>query len=484
MKLFPSAVFLLVSLSLTKGFVLPSSFQHVGTRTTALASSASSDVVNIGIFGGGTVGGGIVEIIESKRDHFQKITGKSLNVKKICVRDASKPRDFAVPDGCDVTTNFDEILSDDSVDMVVEVMGGTTSANDVVCNALAGGKDVVTANKALIAANLPEIEKLINETNEGRIKDGKDPVEFRYEAAVCGGIPVIRSLQSDFVGDDITMLSGIINGCTNFMLTAMDRDGKSYDEALAEASELGYAEADPTLDVGGFDARSKLKILMRLAYGIDVDENDISCRGITELTKLDFEYAKMMGGSIKLIGVAKAVNPGKVAAFVSPAYVTQSDSLYAVNGATNAVEFISSNLQTTTLIGQGAGRYPTANSCINDIVALAKGDTTPLPFNPPLADIQFVNNYESNFFIRLKYTDALGITRQCGEICEKYGVSIHSMLQNPITSRDDAAFAIITEKVPLSSVKKFCAEIEELDWCRGPSFYMPVLREDWEKNLV
>jgi homoserine dehydrogenase len=439
--------------------------------------------VKIGIFGGGTVGGGIVEIIEAKREHFQKMTGKNLVVKTICVRDLDKPRDFTVPEGCKITTEFDDILGDDSLDIVVEVMGGTTLANDVVCKALKNGQDVVTANKALIAEKLSEIESLVAKVNEG--KEVADTTEFRYEAAVCGGIPIIRSLQSDFVGDDIEMLSGIINGCTNFMLTAMDVHGKSYDEALKEASDLGYAEADPTLDVGGFDARSKLKILMRLAYGIDVQEDEISCRGITELTKLDFQYAKMMGGSIKLVGVAKAVSGGKVAAFVSPAYITQSDSLFAVTGATNAVEIISKNLQTTTLIGQGAGRYPTANSCVNDIVSLAKGDKTPLPFNPAAgAGVQFVNNYESNFFIRLKYRNALGITRQCGEVCEKYGVSIHSMLQNPITSRDDAAFAIITEKVPLSSVKKFCAEIEELDWCRGPSFYMPVLREDWETDLV
>ncbi|MGK3742129.1 MAG: homoserine dehydrogenase [Bacillariaceae sp.] len=449
-------------------------------RTAPTLNMATLPEVNIGIFGGGTVGGGIVEIIESKREHFEKMTGKSINVKKICVRDLDKPRDFTVPEGCVITTDFDDILSDDSLDIIVEVMGGTTFANDVVCKALSNGQDVVTANKALIAANLPDIEALVNKVNEGK----DDKVEFRYEAAVCGGIPIIRSLQSDFVGDEITMISGIINGCTNFMLTAMDVHGKSYDEALSEASDLGYAEADPTLDVGGFDARSKLKILMRLAYGIDVEEEDISCRGITDLTKLDFQYAKMMGGSIKLIGVAKAVGDGKVAAFVSPAYVTQNDSLYAVTGATNAIELISKNLETTTLIGQGAGRYPTANSCINDIVSLAKGDKTPLPFNPPAKDVQFVNNYESNFFIRLKYKDALGITRQCGEVCEKYGVSIHSMLQNPVTSRDDAAFAIITEKVPLSSVKKFCAEIEELDWCQGPAFYMPVLREDWETALV
>lgn len=444
------------------------------------SSARGSGTVNIGIFGGGTVGGGIVEILETKRSHFEQMTGKSLLVKKICVRDMDKPRDFTVPDGCTITTDYDDILNDDSLDIIVEVMGGTTKAKDVVTAALSKGRSVVTANKALIAAYMPEIEKLLVDVNANR----EDPVEFRFEAAVCGGIPIIRSLQSDFVGDQIRMMCGIINGCTNFMLTAMDVNGKTYDEALQKASELGYAEEDPTLDVGGFDARSKLKILMRLAYGIDVPEDEINCRGITELSKLDFQYAKMMGGSIKLVGVAKAVGEDKVAAFVSPAYVTSDDSLYAVSGATNAIEVLSKNLQATTLIGQGAGRYPTANSCVNDIVALAKGDKTPLPFNPAAEGVQFVNNYESNFFIRLKYRDGLGITRQCGEVCEKYGVSIHSILQNPITKRDDAAFVIITERVPLSSVKKCCAEIEDFDWCRGPTFFMPVLREDWESAMV
>lgn len=436
--------------------------------------------MNIGIFGGGTVGGGIVEILEKKKEDFQKMTGRTLLVKKICVRDPSKPRDFDLPDGCSITTEFADILDDESLDMVVEVMGGTTAAKDVVYTALKNGKNVVTANKALIAACMPEIEALINEVNDGK----ETNVEFRYEAAVCGGIPIIRSLQSDFVGDDVQMVSGIINGCTNFMLTAMDRDGKSYDEALSEASDLGYAEEDPTLDVGGYDARSKLKILMRLAYGIDVEEESITCNGITDLTKLDFEYAKMMGGTIKLIGVAENVGDGKISAFVAPCYVTSDDSLFAVNGATNAVELVSKNLVSTTLIGQGAGRYPTANSCVNDIVALAKGDTTPLPFNPANPTAEFVDNYESDFYIRLRYQDALGITRECGEICEKNNVSIHSILQNPISKRDDAAFVLITEKVPLSSIKAVCAEIENLDWCLGPPFFMPVLREDWAKSMA
>lgn len=404
--------------------------------------------------------------------------GTSLEICKICVRDASKKRDFEIPAGCEITTNYDDILKDDSIDMVVEVMGGVDEAKDIVYGAIEGGKNVVTANKALIAKHLPDIEALLNKVNEGR----ETPVEFRYEAAVCGGIPVIRSMQSDFVGDEISKISGIINGCTNFMLTSMDKGGKSYDEALAEAAELGYAEADPTLDVGGFDARSKLRILMRLAYGVEVDEEEISCRGITDLTKLDFEYAKMMGGTIKLLGVSQKVDDERVAAFVSPCYVTGDDSLSSVGGATNAVEIISSNLQSSTYIGQGAGRFPTANSCVNDIIALAKGDKTPLPFNPG-SDKMFVNNYDSVFYLRLLYRDALGITRQCGEVCEKHGVSIHSMLQNPVTKRDDAAFVIITEKVPLESIEKVASEIEGFDWCNGPPFYMPVLNENWVETM-
>jgi homoserine dehydrogenase len=443
-------------------------------------SSLSAKARNIGIFGGGTVGGGIVEILERKKAHLKELTGADMTVSKICVQDASKERDFALPPGCEITDKYNDILLDESIDLVVEVMGGTTDAKKVVFDALRAGKDVVTANKALIAMCLPEIEAVLNEVNKNR--EG-DLVEFRYEAAVCGGIPVIRSLQSDFVGDEVEMLSGIINGCTNYMLTAMDKGGKSYDEALAEAAALGYAEADPTLDVGGFDARSKLRIMVRLAFGLEVEEEEISCRGITDLTALDFQYAKMMGGTVKLIAVAKKVSDTKIAAFVSPCYVANTDSLASVSGATNAIEVISENLQASTYIGQGAGRYPTANSCVNDIVALAKGDKTKLPFNPARKDKKFVNNYDSVFYIRLRYRDGLGITRQCGEICEKHGVSIHSILQNPVTSKKDAVFVLVTEKVSLQAVKNVCADVEGLDWCRGPAFFMPVLREDWVAGM-
>jgi len=445
-------------------------------KMSTAASGSELATMRLGIFGGGTVGGGIVEILKSKSDKFSKLTNSEIEVRKLCVRDKNKERDFAIPEGCDVVTEYDDIIKDDDIDVVVEVMGGTTDAKDVVYNSLKAGKHVVTANKALIAAYLPDIEDLIKEVNVER----SEKVEFRYEAAVCGGIPVIRSMQSDFVGDEITMISGIINGCTNFMLTAMDTKQQSYEDALTEASKLGYAEADPTLDVGGFDARSKLKILIHLAYGIDVSEEEISTKGITELTKTDFEYAKRLGGTIKLMGVAKRIpNTDKLAAFVSPTFVYSDYTLAAVSGATNAIEVISNNLFSTSYIGPGAGRFPTANSCINDIIALAKGDKTPLPFNVKNPDIQFVNDYESLFYIRIMYKDMLGITKQIGEICERNNVSIHSLLQNPISSRQDSAFAIVTDKASLSSIRKVCAELDCVDWCRGGTLFMPVLHESW-----
>ena len=438
-------------------------------------SSGDVTPIKLGIVGGGTVGGGIVEILTKRKEYLEKLTGNSIEVKKISVRDASKPRDFEIPEGCVITEDSSEILNDDEIDVVAEVMGGTTFAKEVVFDALTKGKHVVTANKALIADCLSEIEDHLNSINEA--KSMEDSVQFKYEAAVCGGIPIINSLQSDYPGDDISMIAGIINGCTNFMLTSMDRDGLTYDESLAEASKLGYAEADPTLDVGGFDARSKLKIMMRLAYGIDVDENNIPCRGIQELTSVDYDYAKKLGGTIKLLGIAERVGD-KVSGFVSPCYISSTDSLSNVNEATNAVEVSSSNLQRTTYIGQGAGRFPTANSCVNDIISIAKGDKAAEPFNPS-GDVKFVQKYESVFYLRLKYSDELGITRQCGEICEKHGVSIHSILQNPVTSKSNAAFVIVTEKVSNTAMKQVVAELEDLDWVQGPAFWMPVLRPDW-----
>jgi homoserine dehydrogenase len=442
-------------------------------RASAATMAASDGPLRIGIVGGGTVGGGIVEILQRKADSLKKSIDVTVDVKKIVVRDASKPRDFDVPSCCEITDSVSTVIDDPDIDLVVEVMGGTTLAKEVVTKSLKAGKHVVTANKALIAQDLPEIEALVKEINAKSEK----PISFGYEAAVCGGIPVIHTMQTDFLGDDVTQLSGIINGCTNFILSNMASSGMSYTDALSEASELGYAEADPTLDVGGFDARSKLKILIKLAFGLDVEEDEIPCRGITEVSSIDFEYANTLGGTVKLLGVAKLVGDGgdRISAFVAPCFVPSSNTLATINGATNALQVSSASLKESVFVGQGAGRYPTANSCVSDILAIAQGKCgTPFP-KLPSKPLSFVNSFSSSFYVRIRYRDQVGITAELGQIFQQEGASIYSMLQNPINNRKDAQFVVITDPVDISKIKAACVKVEATDWCLGSTFYMPVL---------
>ena len=448
-----------------------SAFAPLGAspRSRVDATRVSAEAMKIGIFGGGTVGGGIVEILQDKQEQLVAASGGvGMEVKTVVVRDKSKARDWEVPAGCTITEDFDDVLHDDDIDLVVEVMGGTTLAKDVVFKALRAKKDVVTANKALIAACLPEIEAVVDDVNAGS-PDRK--VNFGFEAAVCGGIPIIHTLQTDFVGDRVTRLRGIINGCTNFMLTKMDAEGLSYVDCLAEASALGYAEEDPTLDVGGFDARSKLAILIRLAFGVDVNEDDISCKGITTLKTIDFDYAKnQLDATVKLLAVAELdADSGALTAYVTPAVVPEGATLASISDATNAVEVTSDNLMSSLLVGRGAGRFPTANSCVSDIVGCAR-QGLPEPFAKKKAGIDFKNDFSSFFYLRIQYRNEIGIIKNLGDICARYGVSIYSLLQKP----DSDYFVLITEDGPLSGVKKVAADIEAEKWCVGDVFYMPV----------
>jgi len=445
---------------------------NLAARRNPPPQLTAAKTFTLGLVGGGTVGGGIVKILSGKADFLQKSLGVEVRVKKIVVGSLDKERDFTVPAGCDLTTNTADVVDDPEIDIVVEVMGGTTLAKDVVTGALKAGKHVVTANKALIAQDLPELEALIHTINAGR----DEPVQFGYEAAVCGGIPIIHTLQRDLLGDDVTQLSGIINGCTNFMLSNMAGGGLSYQGALDQASELGYAEADPTLDVGGFDARSKLRIMMKLAFGINVNEDEIPCRGITEVTATDFEYAGLIGGTVKLLGIAKLDAPDSefISAFVSPVFVPSSSTLANIGGATNAVQVKSASLQESVFVGQGAGRFPTANSCVSDILQICQGVTSD-PFPKTSSTLKFRNSFSSAFYVRIQYRDGIGIIKTVGELFAKNGVSIYSILQNPIQDRNDSQFVVMTDTVDVTAIKKACAEIEATDWCLGNIFFMPVL---------
>lgn len=417
-----------------------------------------------GVFGGGVVGGGTYELVKKclKSGRFAQL-GATMEINKICVRSLDKPRDYEIDSNCTFVTNYDDILKDKEINTVVELMGGVTHAKDVVFAAIKAGKHVVTANKALIATHLDDIQALLKE-NPG--------VQFAYEAAVCGGIPIIHAMQSEFFADTVTRVMGIMNGTTNFMLCKMEDEGASYNAVLKEAQDLGFAEADPTADVEGFDVQAKISILAKLTYGKTVDPSTVPTKGISSITAVDFEYAKILKSTIKLLGCAQMNPNGTLAVFVSPMMVSLSSTLASAKGPGNMVVVGSENNTQSTFAGPGAGRYPTANSVLNDMIRLSTG-TGSKPF-PLEANLDINNDYSANFYVRISCTDGLGIIKEVGEAAESCGVSINAILQNLITS-DQVDFAVTTESAMLSQVAAFADKVAGMKWSRGTPFFMPVM---------
>ena len=419
------------------------------------------------MFGGGTVGGGVYEILMKRGVPSLK---RPVIISKICVRDIQKPRDFTIDESVtSFTTDPSSILKDDSIDCVVEVMGGTGLAKQVVIDSLSAGKPVVTANKALLAEYLDEIHQAALSAK----------VPLAYEAAVCGGIPIIQTLQSCYSGDIVQDVSGIANGTTNYMLTKMEQ-GADYAEVLQEAQDLGYAEADPTADVEGHDVRAKIAIMAKLAFGHTVSVDDIPCAGISSITSVDFEYARLLNSTIKLVGTAKRLPgeggpyTGPLSVYVSPVMVTTQHLLASARGAGNAIAVTSQNMGTCSYTGPGAGRFPTANSVVADIVRVANEAASENPF-PISASLVSDNNFSAKFYVRIPYSDGIGIIRKTGELCEKNKISIHSILQNPMDDPSKADFCLTTDECQLSQVKDLCKELSEQSFVRGSPLYMPLL---------
>ena len=354
----------------------------------------------LGVFGGGVVGGGVQQLVEKcmGNGRFGQL-GFNMKISKICVRNLQKKRDYEVNLATTTfVTDFNSILGDPEINVVVEVMGGITDARDVVYSAIRANKHVVTANKALVAAYLPEIKALLKLHPQ---------VQFAYEAAVCGAIPVIHSLQTDFVSDSITSVVAIANGTTNFMLCKMEQEGASYSDVLREAQDLGFAEADPTADVEGLDVQAKISIMAKLAYGAEVASAAVPTQGISALATEDFAYAKSrLNSTIKLLGIANysgsGSGSGSICVYVSPHFVPLSHPLASAKGPGNMVIITSENMggdSPTVLAGPGAGRFPTANSIINDLVRIAQGTCpAPFPLDIPLATD---NNFHAQFYVRV-----------------------------------------------------------------------------------
>eukprot|EP01039_Chlorochromonas_danica_P009715 gene9715-10746_t len=348
--------------------------------------------LRVGLFGAGIVGGGVIELLQKYSINGKLLQlGSQIEIVKVCVRSVEKARDFTLPSHTELVTNYNDILDDPSINCIVELMGGVTHAKDVVFRAIQANKHVVTANKALIATFLPELQAEL----------AKHPsVKFAYEAAVCGGIPIIHTLQTDFVLDRISKVMGIMNGTTNFMLTKMEEENADYHQALAEAQALGYAEADPTADVEGHDVQAKIALLAKLAFGKTVPVQSIPTNGISKLTSSDFHYAKLLDSTIKLIGTANRNEDGSLAVFVNPSLVSRQNPFSTAKGSGNMVVVRSENLQSSTFAGPGAGRFPTANSVVNDLVRLSIGQQVP-PFPYEEEGIALNSDYTASFYLRL-----------------------------------------------------------------------------------
>lgn len=345
-------------------------------------------MINVSVLGYGTVGSGVVEVLHTNSESIAKKVGDTLNVKHIL-----DLRDFpGDPFEEKIVHDFDEIVKDDEVKIVVETMGGVKPAYDFVKACLEAGKNVCTSNKELVAKHGAELLAIAKEKS----------VNFFFEASVGGGIPIIRPLNECVTGDVIEEISGILNGTTNYILSKMSSEGSDFDTVLKDAQDKGYAERNPEADVEGYDACRKIAILTSLAYGKQVDYEDIYTEGITKITDVDIKYAKALGASIKIFGSSKNVD-GKVYAKVAPVMINAAHPLYMVNDVFNGI-FVKGNMVGDLMFyGSGAGKLPTASAVVGDVVAAAKNLDTNVPviWEKDKLEIADIKDASQRFFVRL-----------------------------------------------------------------------------------
>lgn len=377
-------------------------------------------MLRVGIIGVGTVGASVANILRDNKNIITARAGKEIVATIGVVSNLSKKRDVDIV----LTDNIDDVLNDDSIDVVVELMGGIDKPNEIVRKALLKGKAVVTANKALLAYHRYELQELAGD------------IPFEFEAAVAGGIPIINALRDGLSANHIKSIQGIMNGTCNYMLTKMINDGVSYEEILKEAQDLGYAEADPTFDVGGFDASHKLLILASIAYGIDAKPEDILIEGIQNISNADIEFAKEFEYSIKLLGIAKKVG-NEVELRVHPVLIPQDKMIAKVDGVMNGISVVGDKVGETMFYGAGAGGDATASAVIANIIDIARrGKGSPmLGFeNQPGEKITLMSkdNIQTKYYLRLEVADKSGTLAKIATILGDNSISIEAMLQKPL----------------------------------------------------
>ncbi|WP_457593392.1 homoserine dehydrogenase [Hydrogenimonas sp.] len=407
-------------------------------------------MIRVGIIGVGTVGESVAQILQANRDIISARAGKEIVVKKGVVRNLSRNRSVDIP----LTDNADEVLDDPEIDIVVELMGGVEEPYAVVKKALERGKAVVTANKALLAYHRYDLQEVAGE------------LPFEFEASVAGGIPIIKALREGLSANHIENITGIINGTANYILTKMMNEGVDFEPILKEAQELGYAEADPTFDIGGFDAAHKLLILASIAYGIDAKPEDILIEGIEQITQADIGFAKEFGYTIKLLGIAKKVG-SFVELRVHPALVPQERMIAKVDGVMNGISVIGDKVGETMYYGPGAGGDATASAVISDIIAIARGGKSSpmLGFKRPLEsglELLGRESVVSKYYLRLEVEDRPGVLAKVSRVMGEQQISIETMLQKP-GSGESASLLLATHACEERAMQEALQRLFELE---------------------
>nr|WP_304358273.1 homoserine dehydrogenase [Clostridium paraputrificum] len=414
--------------------------------------------VKIALLGLGNVGRGVWNILQMNGEEIMKRSGCQVEVAKILVRDPSKARAVKVPEEL-ITTNFDEILNDDSIKIIVEVMGGIEPAKEFILKSLSKKKHIVTANKMLLATYGDELFK----------KADEEEVMLNYEASVAGGIPIIQAINESLTANKIENLYGIINGTTNFILSKMELEGSDFDDVLKEAQEKGYAEADPTSDIEGFDAQYKLAILSSLAFGTKVKVDDVYREGITKITSKDIRYAKDFGLVIKLLAIAKEID-GKLQLRVHPTMIPDTHPLANVHDSFNAVFIKGNAVDDLMFYGRGAGDLPTGSAVVADIVSILRSDVDTenrLPVeknNLWHKEIGEINDITSRYYIRTTVTDRPGVLGEITAIFGRHGVSLRSVIQRGrIKNEEEVGLVLVTHYTKEEQLQGAINEVKDME---------------------
>ncbi len=390
--------------------------------------------LKIGLLGLGTVGSGVVQILQANKTAIGIKLGRDLEITKALVRNPQLPRQVNY-DSIRLTTDAAEIIGDPEIDIIVEVMGGIEPARSYMLEALQCGKHVVTANKDLLALHGREL--LDTATAAGK--------DLLFEASVAGGIPIIAALKQSLAGNQIKQLAGIINGTTNYILTAMAEQGREYADVLKEAQELGYAEADPSSDVDGLDAARKLAILASIAFGSAVTLNDVYTEGISRISKTDLEYARELDYTIKLLALANE-SEERVEVRVHPAFLPNSHPLAAVKGVFNAVYVVGDAVGETMFYGRGAGSLPTGSAVVADLMQVVRNMKTGANGNLNCTcyrrlEIKPVEEFKSAYYVRLQVKDEPRVLASLAAMFAEAGISFASIIQKP--KPDEAAELVL-----------------------------------------